>query len=363
MSVDDSRVGSALGVGIGFSVGLALGSTIYSQAAVAISVTITSPVPGATFLLGVPTTVSGTSTGLVGDTVEASFESDFSVIAGTSGVVPAGGSWSLDAEAVLSSVGETTLYVREVGGSVALASQACVVPTAASSLHSIFQATTQDGTIVLGYYVKNGHTEAGTPTRLTALVPFVGGTAADVLIPGGGSGPLVNDTDAKLLGLPSVETSGTEAMQSTTPASSLAQAAPVTIMALGVPPVLTLDRWYDSAVAGCSAHVQGSPTTFYLYDGSYTNSGENPDNTQGLLSYFDVPDYWTTRKMDGTTSEYTRLASGGNGVQGATWFASNALTGSTIPPYAAMTIFAYVTSMSAADKTRWLHALQVLGLV
>jgi len=61
-------------------------------------VTIESPLLGAEFVVGIATEVYGTSS-LVGETLEASFDENFATIVGTSGVIPAGGSWTIDVTA------------------------------------------------------------------------------------------------------------------------------------------------------------------------------------------------------------------------------------------------------------------------
>jgi hypothetical protein len=88
---------------------------------------ISTPAPGAEFVVGIAQSVSGTSTGIDGGRVEASFTPTFTAIVGTSGVIPAGGAWALNATAILGDVGSLLLYLREVGGTTARATLACSV--------------------------------------------------------------------------------------------------------------------------------------------------------------------------------------------------------------------------------------------
>jgi len=90
-------------------------------------ITIASPAPGTTIIVGISTAVTGTSDGFDGATLEASFTAAFTAIVGTSGVIPAGGAWSLNATALIGDNGAVFLYVREVGGTTARATLACTV--------------------------------------------------------------------------------------------------------------------------------------------------------------------------------------------------------------------------------------------
>jgi len=89
-------------MGLGIGVGLGVWNT---PRRVVSALVISVPLSGHEFVVGVPDEVSGTSTGLVGATLQAAFTPTFDDIVGTSGVIPAGGAWSMDVTAEIGDVG------------------------------------------------------------------------------------------------------------------------------------------------------------------------------------------------------------------------------------------------------------------
>jgi len=332
---------------------------------------ITSPAPATEFLVGVATAVSGTSSGLVGLTIEASFRSDFSVICGTSGVIPGGGAWSLNATAIAGDLGETILYVRPVGGSAALATLACtVVPGVAfsspapgttfitdtatsvsltgydgvyeTSWQSDFATTNgeitvssgtgsgnvtpawSDGiasperatlyvrrksiggaalasqsapiwtgwdaavtaaadtsTLVLHYdFDRTGYyTESGG--LCTSATPQTGGTAADVLIPGGGSGPPIGAI-TKLGGRKGIIGNSSAYLLSTTPLSALVTSQPFTEIDVGVHgSSVNFYRSVGGAIsaANCTMVYDGNGGPLALFAGTATVDSAHSGST------------------------------------------------------------------------------------
>jgi len=92
-------------------------------------VTITSPLAGTVFVVGIATSVS-----LVGNDqdYECSFDPDFANIRGT--ITVTGRVGTGDVTAGVGDAGELSLYIREVGGTTARATLACTVITAAITL-------------------------------------------------------------------------------------------------------------------------------------------------------------------------------------------------------------------------------------
>ena len=233
-----------------------------------------------------------------------------------------------------------------------------------ATFHEDFEACIQDGTLVIGYYA--GVNRTGTST-CSALGQWTGGTAADVLVQATPSiQPFIVESEALLAGLPCLQGTGTQYMQSTTPGSAFSRAQPYTRILLCVEQANINEQLADSASASARCAVTDDPPDEHkqaVYAGvAFAFDGE-PPNTNGSLLFITLDGASSTaRRRDrlGTVDTYGPGIVGSQSCQGVTWFARYAPYGPLGPATAKITLDAFVTSMSSADRAR-VEALMVSG--
>jgi hypothetical protein len=200
--------------------------------------------------------------------------------------------------------------------------------------------------VVLGYYAGANATVAGG--KCSALGPWVGGTAADILVQTTPSlQPIYSASDAQVCGLPTIKATaaGHQYLISATPASALVQAQPVTMITIGVP---GLGYWFDGAQAGTRPILYQFATYYRVDAGTDFNTSVVVDAAQGAVAY---PKYsgagstFRVRKADGTVATASGNA-GATGAQGVTLLASKSGGGSG---NSKVCLHAWVTGISNLD--------------
>lgn len=231
------------------------------------------------------------------------------------------------------------------------------------TFHEDFEACIQDGTLVIGYYAGVNRVGANT---CSALGQWTGGTAADVLVQATPSiQPIIVKSEALLGGLPCLQGTGTQYMQSTTPGSAFSQTQPYTRILLCVEQANINEQLADSASASARCAVTDDPPDEHkqaVYAGDVFAFDGEPPNTNGSVLFitFDGASS-TARRRDrlGTVDTYgPGDTPGAQSCQGVTWFARYAPYGPLGPATAKITLDAFVTSMSTADRDR-VEALMV----
>ena len=229
-----------------------------------------------------------------------------------------------------------------------------------ATFHLAFGACIQNGTLVIGYYA--GVNRTGTST-CSALGQWTGGTAADVLVQATPAiQPIIVESEALLAGLPCLQGTGTQYMQSTTPGSAFSQAQPYTRILLCVEQANADEQLVDSASATARCALANEPNQ-YVYAGAVFAFGGEPPNTNGSLLFITLDGASSTaRRRDrlGTVDTYGPGNAGSQSCQGVTWFARYAPFVGLDPANAKITLDAFVTSMSSADRAR-VEALMVSG--
>lgn len=322
---------------------VAVSPSITSSPLSGVGMTITSPAAGTEFPVLLPVTVSGTSIGIGDgtDTVEASWHSDFSVICGTGDT--SSGTWSIPVVPLVADAGNPkTLYVRDVGGSAALASRSYIVPA-------------WTGAIDLGWDV----------TRLTTSVSgyaseiqqFVGGTSADYLAQAtpGDRPPLA--ASAKLNGRLSIKCTVAERMISANPTLAVSTSQVYTAVYAGVSctGATAYDTLWDSASAAARSNMRTFGGNWNIYNGSGVDTGVSVDATQAVIIAETANGSSTIFRYylaDGTNDTVTSLAAGSHAIKGLTMFDYQAIGRAGVG--AEMTIFTiHDSSFAAGDWAIW----------
>jgi hypothetical protein len=261
---------------------------------------ITSPASGTTFYVGVAKSVS-----LAGPdaTYETSWTSAFTATNGD--IVVSGGTGSGDVTAAwadgIASPERATLYVRNKAiGGAAIASQSAPIFTP-------WMAAIQGQTVTVAHDLAlDTKTTNGT---ITSDTPYVGGTAADVMIPG--VAPVWTASDAKLGGRPSLSSTGTEWLTPTTPASSVSTTQPATWVLFGVPPSNAASSavWLSGAVSSPRWLIKRSTNTYSAGGSAVVDTGIAVDSSQGALILLEMTgttsSIFRVRKSDGTLASAT----------------------------------------------------------
>lgn len=138
---------------------------------------------------------------------------------------------------------------------------------------------------VLGYSVDDDSKCTVADGTITALAPYVGGTAADTLIPGVAT--VYTASDERFGGRASSGSTGTQYLLPTTPASSLLTNQPQIIAVLAVPP--TADgKIVAGGVSGtnrCDIRraANAGSSVYALYTSAFAYSWIGPDSDQAAL--------------------------------------------------------------------------------
>jgi hypothetical protein len=305
-------------------------------------ITVTITTGTATFVVSVATLVSGTSAGLVGGTIQASFDPLFGTIVGTSGVIPAGGAWSLNATAVVGDVDDpATLYVREVGGTTARATLACTVR------HAWLEDLVLDGVIAHQWDMVRGVTQAGTISLVEDTV-----AAEDIAQSNASLRPTYTASDADYGGGPSAANASGVHWLGGAGTDVLAQPwARLTLCKYTSGTGVML----DTGNATNRAYTYVPAGTWTVSAGTAVNTGVTADTTQPTMLLTTVAagstGTFVHRLKDGTRTIITGKNFGTKSAQGSTLL--NNYNGSSSGSVATVALDAFFsTPPSAADLAR-----------
>lgn len=328
---------------IGIGIGIPFLTTVGGLAA---PVVVTSPSAGTTFYVD---TAQSVSLAGVDGTYETSWTSDFAVTNGDITVSSGTGSGNVTAAWAdgIASVERATLYIRNksVGGAA--------VATFSAPVYTSPHSAVQDGTIEVAYDVGRPSTVTESGGTCTALTPIVGGTAADVL-DGTGHAPVYNATDSDFGGRPSIEGTGTQWLQSTTPASAVDRSSDHVLLLVGVQPTHTsLNQYYADSASGGNANIytDGALLRLAAVAGGVNITRNATDATALFCKFASVDAAMQSRADDGELAK----AIGNAGVassKGLTLFCYKTGAATYIAPTAKTTAALVLTDLSPADVYR-----------
>ena len=175
-------------------------------------------------------------------------------------------------------------------------------PRTLTSIGGIWDAV-EDGTVVLAYVASHNYQLSGG--TIISLAPIIGGTAADILIPPG-TAPIYNASDGQFGGEPSIETTGTQYLRSTTPGSAMTISQPHETIVVCVPPTTTSS--YQTLIDGTNTYA-AEFSTHTSHSGGYIYSGGTGidtmpiDHSQGAIQkgvFNSSSSEYTVRRADST---------------------------------------------------------------
>lgn len=295
---------------------------------------------GTTLYVGTAGAIAGTRN--AGETVALTWKTG----GGSAGTVtyPTSTTWTCDVTATWAdgvTNAEDTLVATQTRGDPAELSVVVYVPP---------KAAIQDGTVALSYDAARASTVTQGAGVCTAWAPDGGtGGAADVLIPG--VAPIYNAADSDFGGRPSVQSTGTQWLQSTTPASAVSTAQPSTTIVVGKGPSGANTYYVDSAISANRHSIyRGVGTTINLYAGAVGGT-EITSNAVGLTLF----------KFSGTTSAAKKRGSVGTlqsspvvsvGAQSTKGFTLFSYSGGTQISSSKLTALLRVTGITPQDIYR-----------
>jgi hypothetical protein len=178
------------------------------------------------------------------------------------------------------------------------------------------------------YDSRYGLTKSGS--AVTSWAPRLGGTAADLLIPPGATGPPHTASDAIFGDLPSIGgASNTSYLQSQTPASAFLQAQPATHICIAQWGAATnvLQRLYTGASYGTehAIYVPASAAQVVLYHGGFWTMSHSVNRALGVMSIATFDGSSTTHRFyyaNGTINSWGPSGtSGSESIRGLTLLA------------------------------------------